>query len=131
MYHLACGKLPEEGWMDTPHSVSDETLTRLLWKASDENAADLQIELQLAHKKFTDTWKKVIFEQAGSDTPREILAGYEAAIVMLNKITTTKAAVGVLRTLGCYSEGSVSLTKSHRSGNIPVQTTAVACKRKR
>jgi len=98
-------------------------------ETSDDNAG-LQPKLQQIHELFTDTWKKVILERAGSDSPREIIAGYEAALTMLNKITTTNAASSALHTFGRYSEGSGRVTKCHRLGNIPVQTTAVARRRK-
>jgi len=135
MYYLAWDKLPGEGWMDTQHD-QDETSSSSVHLPSDvametsDQDVDLQTELQRVHTMFTDTLKKVILERAGSDSPRDIIAGYKAAITMLNKITTTSAASSFLHTLGHCPEASVSLTKFDRLGNIPVQPTAIVRKRK-
>jgi len=131
MYYLACGKQPDEGWMDALPSGNE---AQFKFNDLDENSpvcvvtgdknADLQIELQKIHQMFADKLKKVVLERAESDSPREIIAGYRAALAMLSKITTTKATSSALLNFGRYSQGSVSTTNFHRLGNIPMQNTA-------
>jgi len=135
MYYLACGKQPDEGWMNAQQSGSevqfkfndqDENSSSSVHipvrvETSDKNA--LKTELQKIHQMFADKLKKVVLERAESDSPREIIAGYRAAIAMMGNITTTKAASSALLNFGRYPQGSVSTTKFHRLGNIPVQNT--------
>jgi len=130
MYYLACGKQPDEGWMDTLPSGSeaqfkfndlDENSPVLV--ATGDKKAELQIELQKVYQIFSEKMKKVFVDRAESDSPREMIAGFRAATAMLSKITTTKAASSALLNFGRYSQGSVSSTKCPRLGNIPVPTT--------
>jgi len=144
MYFVACGSAPDPGWLDTLHGTPQvEQSAHSVHTATDRSGtvdaiaghrtdtdvgvSGVQLKLLAKQAEFVELWKEKIDSQSDRSSV-ELLAAYEAAIAALKKVTTTNAAVSLLHTLGKYSEAGCS--KRRKLGNIPVQTTAVARRRK-
>jgi len=142
MYYVACGKASPPGWLDTlhgqaqvEHAFHDTNVTVSRSNAvetamnTDMVTDDTQIcqQLEARQAEFLAMWRAKI-DCYGQRNAAELVAAYDVAIKTLSGVTTANAAISVVHTLGKYSEGGSC--KRRKMGNIPVQTTAIARRRK-
>lgn len=141
MYFVACGSAPPPGWLDTLHStahaeqsvhsvhIATDHIGSVDAIANHSSDTDVGVQLRLESKQaeFVELWKAKI-DSHSNRSAVELLAAYEAAIRTLQKVTTANAAVSLVHTVGKYSEAGCC--KRRKLGNIPVQTTSVARRRK-
>lgn len=137
-YKVACGREAPDGWLELLHTgpanQNDET--------SDTNctpniasAVAVETETQNTNEKlesaiscFNELWRQKM-EDCARCNAEQFLPGYLSAIAVLQKLSTDNAKVSALHSFGKLFSGSIS-AKRPKLSHIPVQTTAVARRRK-
>jgi len=139
MYFVANGYAPPSGWLDTLHSAVEPRIATVPTEpvitspivvhdiSTVETDTTLMQELKEAEEELINVFRSTI-KRHSNKSPMEYMAALKAAKDTLSNISTSNAAVSMLNTLGKYSERGGPRHK--RLGNMPVQTTALARRRK-